>query len=100
VRATIAIGLRAYGLGISNWQTTIDRSNQHDLLQLQHIEEGPVCWASVSAAVQIFGKQKIHFVVLAADFVSADDGTGIVHIAAGFGEEDLEIWRLENCMDC
>src|SRR5262249_24161936 len=31
------------------------------------------------------------FVVVAADFVSADDGTGIVHAAPGFGEEDLEV---------
>ncbi|HSL73006.1 MAG TPA: isoleucine--tRNA ligase [Ilumatobacteraceae bacterium] len=28
------------------------------------------------------------FQVLAADFVSIDDGTGIVHIAPGFGEDD------------
>ena len=28
------------------------------------------------------------FQVLAADFVSIDDGTGIVHLAPGFGEED------------
>jgi isoleucyl-tRNA synthetase len=33
------------------------------------------------------------FAVVAADFVSADDGTGVVHIAPGFGEEDLEIGR-------
>jgi len=28
------------------------------------------------------------FVVLAADFVSTDEGTGIVHLAPGFGEDD------------
>jgi isoleucyl-tRNA synthetase len=33
------------------------------------------------------------FRVLAADFVSTEDGTGIVHIAPGFGEEDLEVGR-------
>ena len=33
------------------------------------------------------------FVVFAADFVSAEDGTGIVHIAPGFGEEDLELGK-------
>jgi len=33
------------------------------------------------------------FAVVAADFVSTDDGTGIVHIAPGFGEEDLEIGK-------
>jgi isoleucyl-tRNA synthetase len=28
------------------------------------------------------------FVVLAADFVSTEDGTGVVHLAPGFGEDD------------
>ncbi len=31
------------------------------------------------------------FVVLAADFVETDDGTGVVHIAPGFGEDDQRI---------
>ncbi|MGH2765180.1 MAG: isoleucine--tRNA ligase [Actinomycetota bacterium] len=33
--------------------------------------------------------------VVAADFVSMDEGTGIVHIAPGFGPEDLELGRRE-----
>ncbi|WP_370327032.1 isoleucine--tRNA ligase [Euzebya sp.] len=33
------------------------------------------------------GRENAH-VVLAADYVSAEDGTGIVHIAPAFGEED------------
>ncbi|MGH2682680.1 MAG: isoleucine--tRNA ligase, partial [Actinomycetota bacterium] len=33
--------------------------------------------------------------VVAADFVSMEEGTGIVHIAPGFGAEDLEIGRRE-----
>jgi isoleucyl-tRNA synthetase len=33
------------------------------------------------------------FRVLAADFVATDEGTGIVHMAPGFGEDDLEICR-------
>jgi isoleucyl-tRNA synthetase len=33
------------------------------------------------------------FVVTAADFVTAADGTGIVHIAPAFGEEDLEVGK-------
>jgi len=31
------------------------------------------------------------FVVLAADFVATDEGTGIVHLAPGFGEEDQRV---------
>jgi isoleucyl-tRNA synthetase len=33
--------------------------------------------------------------VVAADFVSLEDGTGIVHMAPAFGAEDLEIGRRE-----
>lgn len=33
--------------------------------------------------------------VYAADFVSVDDGTGIVHIAPGFGEDDLALAKKE-----
>ena len=33
------------------------------------------------------------FAVFSGDFVSVDEGTGIVHIAPGFGEEDLELGK-------
>ncbi|MGH2722806.1 MAG: isoleucine--tRNA ligase [Actinomycetota bacterium] len=33
--------------------------------------------------------------VVAAEFVGVDEGTGIVHIATGFGSEDLELGRRE-----
>ncbi|MBI3336224.1 class I tRNA ligase family protein [Candidatus Peregrinibacteria bacterium] len=35
------------------------------------------------------------FRVVAGDFVTTDEGTGIVHIAPGFGEDDFEIWEKE-----
>lgn len=34
-----------------------------------------------------------NFVVLKADFVTTEDGTGIVHIAGGFGEDDYNLCR-------
>ena len=34
--------------------------------------------------------------VIAADFVTTDEGTGIVHIAPAFGSEDLEVGREYN----
>ena len=34
--------------------------------------------------------------IVTADFVTGDDGTGIVHIAPAFGEEDLEIGEKYN----
>jgi isoleucyl-tRNA synthetase len=33
--------------------------------------------------------------VIAADFVSLEDGTGVVHLAPAFGPEDLEVGRRE-----
>ena len=35
------------------------------------------------------------FQVLAADFVSDDEGTGIVHLAAAFGEDDYRVCRAQ-----
>lgn len=38
-------------------------------------------------------KQKGTFKVLAGDFVSTEDGTGVVHIAPGFGQDDFDVCR-------
>ncbi len=37
-------------------------------------------------------EQKAHYVIL-GDFVSTEDGTGIVHIAPAFGAEDMEVGK-------
>jgi isoleucyl-tRNA synthetase len=34
--------------------------------------------------------------VVAADFVSTDDGSGVVHLAPAFGEEDAQVGRAED----
>ena len=39
--------------------------------------------------------EKPGYRVVAADFVSVEDGTGIVHIAPAFGEEDMNLGRQE-----
>ena len=38
-------------------------------------------------------KTKGCFKVLAGEFVSTEDGTGVVHIAPGFGQDDFEVCR-------
>jgi isoleucyl-tRNA synthetase len=43
-----------------------------------------------------FKGAKNAFVILGAEFVGAEDGTGVVHIAPGFGEDDLDIARVYN----
>lgn len=40
--------------------------------------------------------EKQGYRMVAADFVSVSDGTGIVHIAPAFGEEDMEVGHREN----
>lgn len=41
-------------------------------------------------------EQKEAHRIVAADFVSTQDGSGIVHIAPAFGEDDLELAKKEN----
>jgi isoleucyl-tRNA synthetase len=41
-------------------------------------------------------KSKSAFKVVPADFVTTNDGTGIVHIAPAFGEDDLNLAKKEN----
>lgn len=38
-------------------------------------------------------KEKGAFKVLSGEFVSTEDGTGVVHIAPGFGQDDFEVCR-------
>ncbi len=40
-------------------------------------------------------KNDLTYPVISGDFVSMDDGTGIVHIAPAFGEIDFEIGKIE-----
>ncbi len=44
---------------------------------------------------ETYKKDKNVFRIVAADFVATDEGTGIVHIAPGFGEDDYQIGRRE-----
>ncbi len=41
-------------------------------------------------------KDTEEYKIIMGDFVSTEDGTGIVHIAPAFGEDDYNIGRLEN----
>lgn len=41
-------------------------------------------------------REKEAYKIVYADFVSTEDGTGIVHIAPAFGEDDLELGKKED----
>jgi len=43
-----------------------------------------------------FADTKNAFRVVAGDFVTGEDGTGVVHIAPGFGQDDYNLGKLEN----
>ncbi len=43
-----------------------------------------------------FKDQENAFQVISGEFVSTEDGTGIVHIAPGFGEDDLQVSKQNN----
>ena len=45
--------------------------------------------------IDTYKKQKNAFRIVTADFVATDEGTGIVHIAPGFGEDDYQIGKRE-----
>ena len=52
--------------------------------------------ASVRWEKDLSHQDSLNFWVVPADFVSMEDGTGIVHIAPAFGDEDLSIGRLRD----
>ncbi len=43
-----------------------------------------------------FGDSQNSFRVLTADFVTTEDGTGVVHLAPAFGTDDYEVFKKEN----
>ncbi len=43
-----------------------------------------------------FADSKNSFRVVTADFVTIEDGTGVVHIAPAFGSDDYEVFKKEN----
>jgi len=48
-----------------------------------------------SAALKAGGEAPLYWRVVGADFVTLDAGTGIVHVAPAFGEDDFEAHRAE-----
>lgn len=65
----------------------LSRSKGRDLLGRRYRQLLPFCAPPA-------GKQA--FVVVAADFVTLDTGTGIVHMAPAFGEDDFQVGVREN----
>jgi isoleucyl-tRNA synthetase len=67
----------------------IDRVQGSDLVGLHY--EGPV--------FELTDRQRGGFPVVAGDFVTTEDGTGLVHIAPAFGEDDYEVAAANGLFD-
>ncbi|RIK44047.1 MAG: isoleucine--tRNA ligase [Chloroflexi bacterium] len=63
----------------------LDRLKGRDLLGLHY-----------EPLYQFYPVEEDYAFVVSGDFVSTDDGTGIVHIAPAFGADDLEVGRKYN----
>jgi len=60
------------------------------------LKDGGVYTTSVPGSVLPITPNPKIFTILAGDFVSTEEGTGIVHIAPGFGEDDQIISKANN----
>ena len=59
-----------------------------------HLQRGSDCWARATLPpFPYFMDTAKAFQVLPADFVTTEDGTGIVHMAPAYGEDDMAVSR-------
>ena len=62
-----------------------------EAVQVATLKGSEIAGRRYSPLFNYFSNAENAFQVLAADFVSTEDGTGIVHMAPGFGEEDQNV---------
>ena len=62
-----------------------------DATQVGTIGGGALVGSTYAPLFDFFDGHQDAFKILAGDFVTADDGTGVVHIAPGFGEDDQRL---------
>ena len=70
----------------------------HQNLEKKNLPSQKYDWLKIFDDVNqpVKSPPQITFRIIAADFVTTDEGTGIVHIAPAFGEDDYEIAKKEN----
>ncbi|MFH1569506.1 MAG: isoleucine--tRNA ligase [Gemmatimonadota bacterium] len=73
------------------------RKTKDDIATVEPVALGELVGLRYEPLFDYFGHLAAEgaFRVVTADFVSTEDGTGIVHIAPGFGEEDYQLGRRE-----
>ncbi len=75
------------------WKINADENEKKRLIEISSQE---LIGLSYKPIFDYFANHQNAFKVLEADFVSEKDGTGIVHCAPGFGEEDFELCESKN----
>lgn len=80
---------RLEALGHDNY-TVLKEVKGTDLVGLEY---NPVF--NISGLEELTGADNL-YKVWAADFVSVEDGTGVLHVAPAFGEDDLNLGQQEN----
>ncbi len=69
------------------------KNTEHEVLEAVKGED--LVGATYEPIFPFFENHERAFRVVPADFVSAEDGTGMVHIAPGFGEDDMALGLKE-----
>ncbi|MHC4896461.1 MAG: isoleucine--tRNA ligase, partial [Planctomycetota bacterium] len=67
-----------------------------DLEQVHTLKGAELVGRTYEPLFDFFKDHQGAFRIVAADFVDTEEGTGIVHIAPGFGEEDQQVCEAEN----
>ena len=61
-----------------------------------HVKGSELVGATYEPLFPYFADSENSFRVVAADFVEASEGTGLVHLAPAFGTDDYEVFKQEN----
>jgi isoleucyl-tRNA synthetase len=74
----------------------LDRALHGDYTEIREMSASELVGAKYKPLYTFVKPDKPAHYVIAADYVTASDGTGIVHIAPAFGEDDLRVGEESN----
>ncbi|HET9060250.1 MAG TPA: class I tRNA ligase family protein, partial [Acidimicrobiales bacterium] len=88
--SVLRAGDSCYVLAQSRWVELADTlaASLGDVEEVGTVAGTELAGSAYVPIFDFFASEPNAFVVLAADFVTTDEGTGIVHLAPGFGEDD------------
>ena len=78
------------------FNTNQDSTNQDSSVEKFKIKGIDLVGIDYEPLFSYFAEKENAFRIISAEFVTEGDGTGIVHLAPGFGEDDFDVCRKEN----